>query len=811
MTGSNLLSTTAFVPRFARLNTRQARRVNYHEINNRFNRIKLMKTQILKRLSSGFALAILPLVGGCTQQADDAPLSLVSTAQAEPVIEAGTEAIALDTTGPTEVGGGPPPPENVLSPSINPSSALAEVVKLAQSGVDESVLYAFITNSTSIFGLGSDQIIYLNDLGLSGPLVTTMIEHDQEVKQYWANRAQAQAALAVATNSAPAPENAAGPAYINPPQPEPAPQPQPVEVSNNYFYDTLSPYGSWVNVDGYGLCWRPTVAVVNPGWQPYADRGRWVYSDAGWYWLSDYSWGATAFHYGRWFNQPNVGWCWWPDRVWGPSWVSWRYSSGYCGWAPLPPAACYRPGVGFTYYGNSVGVSFAFGLSANCYTFVPTAYFCSPRPYNHRVPGHQRTAVYNQTVVANNYIVGNNNTVVNGGIPVAQVAATTGTPIRPVPIREAGTSFRHGGRGERLEQGGRAITVHRPNLPPTKEAAVTTIAAAGPTQSPTVQPGTLPRGNNSGTALNGSRSGPRAQAGFASRHGQSGGNTVTAPIAGTPAQVTTAPVPQQPLVTRPDSRSDRNNLRANNPRSDQRHNPGTAPLIIRGGNFAAQSTVTTTPATTPSAPVAPASSLVVIGGREGNNPPARSPYGRSSSRARSTTPNTAQPITATPSQASATPVVTAPSSGPIVIGNRDGNASQSRNVFARSSSRDRYGRPTTSAPTSQAAPSSGQFAAAPVITTPTAARTAPSQFNYSPASPYQHQQSQRSARSYANRSAPTTTYSAPTPAQRQSAPPNPGYSAPVSSAPVVAQSAPPQTSSRGLGYQRSSNDARRDR
>ena len=56
-----------------------------------------------------------------------------------------------------------------------------------------------------------------------------------------------------------------------------APSSPPVQVSNNYFYETLSPYGSWVNVDGYGMCWRPTVAVVNPGWQPYADRGRWVY------------------------------------------------------------------------------------------------------------------------------------------------------------------------------------------------------------------------------------------------------------------------------------------------------------------------------------------------------------------------------------------------------------------------------------------------------------------------------------------------------------------------------------------------------
>ena len=67
----------------------------------------------------------------------------------------------------------------------------------------------------------------------------------------------------------------------------------------------------------------------------------------GWYWMSDYSWGWAPFHYGRWFHHARFGWCWMPDTVWGPSWVTWRYSDDYCGWAPLPPGAIYRAGVGF--------------------------------------------------------------------------------------------------------------------------------------------------------------------------------------------------------------------------------------------------------------------------------------------------------------------------------------------------------------------------------------------------------------------------------------------------------------------------------
>ena len=36
---------------------------------------------------------------------------------------------------------------------------------------------------------------------------------------------------------------------------------QPPEVTVDQFYDTLSPYGTWVYLEGYGRCWRPTVVV----------------------------------------------------------------------------------------------------------------------------------------------------------------------------------------------------------------------------------------------------------------------------------------------------------------------------------------------------------------------------------------------------------------------------------------------------------------------------------------------------------------------------------------------------------------------
>ena len=39
------------------------------------------------------------------------------------------------------------------------------------------------------------------------------------------------------------------------------------EVSLNFFYDNLSPYGSWIDVAGYGYCFQPSVAVDNTDWR----------------------------------------------------------------------------------------------------------------------------------------------------------------------------------------------------------------------------------------------------------------------------------------------------------------------------------------------------------------------------------------------------------------------------------------------------------------------------------------------------------------------------------------------------------------
>jgi hypothetical protein len=203
----------------------------------------------------------------------------------------------------------------------------------------------------------------------------------------------------------------------------------------NYFYDNLSPYGSWVQLDGVGWCWQPRVVVVNRAWRPYCDSGHWVYTDAGWFWQSDYSWGWAPFHYGRWHLHERCGWVWLPDREWGPAWVTWRTEGEHCGWAPLPPHAEFDLRFGYRFNGVHVGINFDFGLRPDHFTFIALRDFHDHDFAHRRLPPTEVTKIYNHTTIINNYVV-QNNTIVNQGIKVDRVQAATHTEFRKVAIRD---------------------------------------------------------------------------------------------------------------------------------------------------------------------------------------------------------------------------------------------------------------------------------------------------------------------------------------------------------------------------------------
>ncbi len=116
-------------------------------------------------------------------------------------------------------------------------------------------------------------------------------------------------------------------------------------VDLGFFYDSLASYGNWIERPSYGWVWTPR--DVSASWRPY-QAGHWVWSDEGWTWLTDEPYGWATYHYGRWYQDPEIGWAWVPGNDWAPAWVSWQEGNDYVGWAPLPPGAnvnaSYTPG-----------------------------------------------------------------------------------------------------------------------------------------------------------------------------------------------------------------------------------------------------------------------------------------------------------------------------------------------------------------------------------------------------------------------------------------------------------------------------------
>lgn len=447
-----------------------------------------MKTYVARQCSIGLAAGLILSIGCAKPKAEPprATATPVVLAQAVPATapttppppvapnapttleEANAATAAVDTNAPAIVER---IPASANPDAVSVSTGLAEVVKLAQAGVSEEVLLAYVEKYSGRFEVGAEQILYLNDLGVSSAVITAMLKHDGADPNL-ANTAVAQAPAAPQQPNT-APQTATSVPVVTAPHTPPAQieqqvtttvAPPPTSTEVTYFYDALSPYGSWVYLSGYGWCWQPTVAVAVPTWRPYCDRGRWYWSDAGWYWNSDYSWGWAAFHYGRWYRHAGSGWVWRPGLAWAPSWVSWRYYDGYCGWAPLPPEAHFVHGSGFTYYGRHVSVGFDFGLVSHHYTFVGINNFCDYSPYRHVVPHTRVQNFYRNTTVVNNYVVGNNR-FVNNGIGRDTIARASNTRLREVTVRDTPVNNMSRVRGDRVERQGDRSVVYRPQLP----------------------------------------------------------------------------------------------------------------------------------------------------------------------------------------------------------------------------------------------------------------------------------------------------------------------------------------------------------
>lgn len=169
-----------------------------------------------------------------------------------------------------------------------------------------------------------------------------------------------------------------------------------VKAQNNYrvsfqtFYNELEPYGRWINNPELGFIWVPD---EGRDFQPYMTNGRWIMTEFGNTWLSDYPWGWAPFHYGRWGYDDYYGWFWVPGDEWGPAWVTWRSGGDYYGWAPIPPG---------------VSINISINIPFTRWFFVPKRYVSHHRVYDYCVPSYRVRNIYPNTYVINNYYERNN-------------------------------------------------------------------------------------------------------------------------------------------------------------------------------------------------------------------------------------------------------------------------------------------------------------------------------------------------------------------------------------------------------------------
>jgi hypothetical protein len=404
-----------------------------------------------------FGAASVLLIGAFTRfDRGGQPDGAAATAPAPLPAAAGVDSAGPDPS-PAVASAGVPLLPSDLSPG------LAEIIKLAQAHIADDTILAYIQNSGQTYNPSADEILYLSDLGLSDKIVAALFKNpDGAPADIPAPAASPAAVAAPETPPAPAPGsplNAAAPdSMIDVPPAAAVEEPPPLQnPQDSYFYDSLAPYGSWVQTAD-GWAWQPMVASVDANWLPYRDRGQWVLTDDGWYWASDYSWGWAPFHYGRWSHDGRFGWVWVPGHVWAPAWVAWRNTTdGFAGWAALPPGVLLQPGVGLFAGAGLGGFNVSFGLSASWFTFVPHSHFLARNPGRFAAPASRAAALFKSSTPVNNYSFSGRR-ILNLGVSAEQIAAATKAAVPKLAIKEVSSPAAAGGRSA-----GQSLAVFRPN------------------------------------------------------------------------------------------------------------------------------------------------------------------------------------------------------------------------------------------------------------------------------------------------------------------------------------------------------------
>ncbi len=352
-------------------------------------------------------------------------------------------------------------------------------------------------------------------------------------------------------------------------------------VDVGYFYDDLASEGNWVQSPNYGWVWSPR--SVASDWRPYRD-GNWVWSDQGWTWVSNESYGWATYHYGRWYEDPQIGWAWVPGNDWAPAWVSWQEGGDYIGWAPLPPSV--NVAVGFS---GPLSVS----LGYDAYLFVPERQFLAPRLSGYYLSQDQVPVIYRQTRNITNYRY-TDNRVYNTGVAVDRIQRATGHPVQRYQIADMNATS-----GRRVQIQGTRLNVFRPkvqrtaNVAPPPSRPIARKAVVTPTQLQASRPN---RPGRPAADQNGARPGAQnqqqpatAQNAPRNPRNRQGNQPTTQTTPATPQErnnplpthrtppVETTPSQTAPPAQHPQQRTPRHQVQPNNPDQPRTEAPPQQP------------------------------------------------------------------------------------------------------------------------------------------------------------------------------------------------------------------------------------------
>ena len=189
---------------------------------------------------------------------------------------------------------------------------------------------------------------------------------------------------------------------------------RPEVVTLEMFEAELAPHGDWILLPSIGRAWRPAVRSVGRAFVPYTTHGHWTFTEDGWVFDSNLSWGWATFHYGRWIHDLSNGWVWIPGVSWAPAWVMWRSGGGYVGWVAAPPST--------------------FRIVTRSWTFVEERNFLQRRHVAHVVAPPCIPALYQRTKPSTAYVMRSGVRWDTGPSPTV-ISRAAHTEIRPQPRR----------------------------------------------------------------------------------------------------------------------------------------------------------------------------------------------------------------------------------------------------------------------------------------------------------------------------------------------------------------------------------------